>query len=209
MISGIYAILNIINGKMYVGSGINLKNRWKNHLIELRLNRHHSTYLQSAWNKYSINNFIFTVLEYVEDETKLIIKEQYWIDFYKSYDREFGYNVCQFAGNNLGRKASPETLGKLSLLRLGRPRLEDTKRKISETMKGRQFSVKTLEKMSEAQKGKKKSDKFKKNMSERLKGNKFASVPKTEEQKKAHSAAMKKVWAERKKSLDYTCDMWV
>lgn len=52
MIHAIYAILNTINDKVYVGSAVNLRLRWNNHRSQLNLNKHDCQHLQSAWNKY-------------------------------------------------------------------------------------------------------------------------------------------------------------
>lgn len=83
-LSGIYIIKNTINKKVYVGSAINLKSRWKRHLWALSKNVHHSSILQKAFNKYGAENFFIEILEYVPDKKQLIQREQYWIDKYDS-----------------------------------------------------------------------------------------------------------------------------
>ena len=55
----IYAILNIINGKSYIGSAINFDRRKKTHLRLLNKNSHHSIKLQNAYNKYGVDSFLF------------------------------------------------------------------------------------------------------------------------------------------------------
>ena len=66
-ISGIYKIINKINGKYYVGSSVNIKdypnNRWSRHIADLNANRHHNDYLQRAWNKYGQDAFEFIIIE--------------------------------------------------------------------------------------------------------------------------------------------------
>lgn len=172
--SGIYAIQNLINNKIYVGSAIRLSYRWKNHKIELRLKRHINIYLQSAWDKYWEHQFEFKVLEYIEDISKLIEREQYWIDYYNSANREFGYNISPTAGSCLGVKHTEETKAKLSILRKGKSRSEEAKQAIKEGWKKRgPITKETKAKMRAAQLGKKHTEEFKKKMSERLKGNQF------------------------------------
>ena len=97
VISGIYTITNIKNGKLYVGSSKNIYRRWKDHKNMLRRNEHHSQHLQAAWNKYGKDNFIFEVIEKCKEED-LLIREQYYIDLYCSFDSYFGYNESEFAG---------------------------------------------------------------------------------------------------------------
>ena len=60
----IYKIRNVVNGKFYVGSTINQKDRFRNHRRLLRKNRHHCAHLQAAWNKYGEDCFKFEVIEH-------------------------------------------------------------------------------------------------------------------------------------------------
>jgi predicted GIY-YIG superfamily endonuclease len=46
---GIYYIKNIINGKIYIGSSVQIGIRWQQHKAALRENKHHCIYLQHAW----------------------------------------------------------------------------------------------------------------------------------------------------------------
>lgn len=98
MKSGIYKIQNNINGKLYVGKSYNIKNRWNKHKYELKNNKHHSEHLQRAWNKYGKENFIFKTIVHIR-KPYLLKAEQYWIDYYKSYNYENGYNSRRRAGS--------------------------------------------------------------------------------------------------------------
>lgn len=98
--SGIYYIENLINNKKYIGQSNNIKDRWRRHISELNKNKHHNDYLQKSWNKYGENNFMFEIIEYCSIEN-LDDREQYWIDFYNTMDRDFGYNL-KTGGQNGG-----------------------------------------------------------------------------------------------------------
>lgn len=176
-VSGIYSIVNLVNGKIYVGSAVNFQKRWKNHKIELRLDRHCNIYLQSAWNKYGEENFSFIVLEYC-DRDKLIEREQFWIDWNNCCNREIGYNLAPKAGSLLGFKPTPETLAKLSVIRKGKPRSEAAKAAIKAGWEKRRaagpVSEETRKRMAAAQTGKKKSEETRAKMSEKGKGNQRA-----------------------------------
>jgi group I intron endonuclease len=91
---GIYKIIYIKTGKCYVGSSVNIQNRWKNHLHRLKEGNHHSQGLQNIFNKYGINALKFEVIEEVQDKSKLIEREQYWINALNSYYK--GFNGCRF-----------------------------------------------------------------------------------------------------------------
>lgn len=107
MKSGIYQIINLINGMIYVGSAVNLIDRWHTHQWALNKNRHPNKYLQAAWNKYGAENFICKVLQMV-DKSKLREAEQIWIDSTKCCNREIGYNLNPNAESSRGSKWTEE-----------------------------------------------------------------------------------------------------
>lgn len=130
--SGIYEIRNTTNGHLYIGSAVNLKQRWHDHKKLLRGNKHHSKHLQNAWNKYGESAFSFAVLRYVERKEDLIINEQEYID---SCNPE--YNVCRVAGSTLGFKQPPHVgiaVGKASHERII---TDEYRRNMSNALKGR------------------------------------------------------------------------
>jgi len=94
MESGIYQIKNLINNKVYIGKSKSLKQRLNVHLSELRNNKHHSFHLQRSVNKYGIENFEYSILEYCDVEN-LSIKEDAYILSYNSTSRQKGYNILK------------------------------------------------------------------------------------------------------------------
>jgi hypothetical protein len=97
-IFGIYIIKNKINNKVYIGSTTrNFIKRWSIHKVLLRKNKHHSLRLQNSWNKHGENNFSFEVLEIIENKEIIIERENYYLNFYKSYEKQYGYNICKTA----------------------------------------------------------------------------------------------------------------
>lgn len=129
-ISGIYAIVNKITGKKYIGSAVNLQHRWAVHRHELRKGIHHSVVLQRAYNKYGEDNLEYSILEYCAPD-ELIEIEQKYIDINKPE-----YNILPTAGSMLGFKHSLETKIKIAISSLGRKHSEESKKKISEAQIG-------------------------------------------------------------------------
>lgn len=123
--SGIYSIRNLENGKIYIGSAINLGRRWTEHKYRLNNNTHTNPHLLRSWNKYGKDNFEFSIIEECNSDM-LVIREQAWINYYQSNNPDKGYNIRD-AGSR----------GKLS---------EETRRKISEASKGRKASKETIAK---------------------------------------------------------------
>lgn len=90
--AGIYIIKCVVNEKLYIGSSVNCRTRCKDHVRLLSKGTHGNKYLQAAWNKYGAKNFNFWVLEECPTEDSLLVREQFWIDKYRS--AEIGFNCA-------------------------------------------------------------------------------------------------------------------
>lgn len=151
--SGIYAITNVGNGKVYVGSTTNFKRRWAWHKRYLRGGYHDNLHLQAAWNKYGEATFEFGILEYLDNPEELHLAEQFWMDVYREEGSEL-YNFGLAARNPmLGRKHTEETRRKLSEAHKGHRHSAETRRKISKAGKGRKHTEEARRKMSDANRG--------------------------------------------------------
>lgn len=111
MTSGIYKILNKIDGKFYIGSSKNIEGRWSDHIRNLRSNSHVNPKLQHAWNFHGENNFEFLIVESTDD---VLDREQYFLDELKPYIRGIGYNICETSsgGDNLKNHPNGEQIKK-------------------------------------------------------------------------------------------------
>jgi hypothetical protein len=102
--SGIYLFTNLINGKRYIGSSQNLRNRFLNYLNTKYLLRNTCMNICKAFLKYGYSNFSLTILEYCEP-SKCLEREGY-------YQQKFNpeYNLAKEPGAPMsGRKHSDET----------------------------------------------------------------------------------------------------
>ena len=134
MKSGIYKIENLVNSKLYIGSAVNIEQRWGRHRTDLNCNKHHCVHLQRAYNKYGKENFVYSVIEYVENKKDLIFIEQFHMDQY-GYSTEL-YNMCPNAASSLGISRSEEYKNKIARVRLGCKHSEETKNKQSKAKSG-------------------------------------------------------------------------
>jgi len=104
--SGVYQILNTVNGKMYIGStSMSFQKRYAHHVAMLRCGRHKNNYLQYAFNKYKEDNFEFNILELC-DKAHVLEKEEYWMN--KLLTNENSYNINKLASG--GNQFSEETI---------------------------------------------------------------------------------------------------
>lgn len=88
-VCGVYKLINLVNGKIYIGSSKNLRVRLWQHRAKLRHNKHYNVHLQNAWNKYGEKNFDYCIVE-VCDEEHQYEREQYYIDTYHPQ-----YNIAE------------------------------------------------------------------------------------------------------------------
>ncbi len=115
---GIYLIINIKNSKVYVGSSLNVRKRIIGHISLFKQNKHHNMYMQKAYNSCE-NCFRVKILECVKNVDTLEKRELYWINFYKSYKAENGYNICKVPNTTKGYKHSSASKSKMSQNRRG------------------------------------------------------------------------------------------
>jgi len=141
------------NGKIYIGSAVNLQARRHTHFSKLKLGKHGNAHLQNAYNKYGIDAFRFEVLELVMP-WNVLEREQYWFKKLKPFGNR-GFNICPKAN---GCEHSPETRKKISDAAKERINLPGMRQKLSDSHKGKIPSPEARKRMSEARKGVKMSD---------------------------------------------------
>lgn len=108
--SGIYSLVNKINGKLYIGSAKDLYLRLFEHIIGKKSNKS----LQIAIRKYGLNNFYFQILEYLLNKP-VINKEltQLETKYIAKFDFKNLYNFKSISTSMLGYKHTAEALLKM------------------------------------------------------------------------------------------------
>lgn len=150
-ISGIYKITNIITKKFYIGSSSDIHQRWNEHRSLLNRKVHSNKKFIHAWHKYGIDNFMFEIIEIV-DEEKLLEIEQKYLDILKPHHRKIGYNLNPTVGggnvfamlsskcqNEIREKCALTGRGKFNPM-FGKNHLPETIAKQKQKAKGR-FSL--------------------------------------------------------------------
>jgi hypothetical protein len=157
-ISGIYKIQSKCKPeRCYIGSAVNIDQRWSRHIYTLKSGKHKNIKLQRHFNKYGIGDLTFSILLGCERDY-LIANEQFFIDSYKPY-----FNINPNAGNCLGHFPSEVTKKKISNSLKGNiPAMkgkkfpEEFKQKLRKAWERRRltpFSEETRSKMSKAMSG--------------------------------------------------------
>lgn len=137
----IYKITNIINNKVYIGQD---KNNKPNYLGSGNL-------IKRAIKKYGKENFIKEILCTCDTIEDLNIKERFYIEKYRSTDKELGYNISVGGTNGtmLNRKHSDETKEKIRISSLGKKKSEEHCKNIGLSKKGRFVSDEERRKRSD------------------------------------------------------------
>lgn len=130
--SGVYCLVNKINGHTYIGSSINIASRMKNYINNtfLKSKKNNNMPITKALLKYGQSNFSLLILEYAKAEV-LTIRETFYIMTFLPY-----YNVLKQGYSSLGYKHTEETKKLLSELGKNRVHSNKTKALISRALTG-------------------------------------------------------------------------
>ena len=168
-LSGIYRILNKINGNCYIGSSLNVEKRYKHHLSTLRHNSSRCSILQKTFNKYGEDNFEFQVILCCKPEYRLYYEQQLIRELNSQYNvftnvsdsplRQFTFTEQSKLIAHKGKKLSEQHKHNISLANKGRVFSKESKDKIRKAKQNTTLSQETIKKMSEAKKGKPWSEK--------------------------------------------------
>lgn len=117
---GVYSILCKINNKIYIGStSMTFSKRFFHHISCLRNNKHKNKYLQNVYNKYGEENIKFNIIEVVKDKSKILEREQFYIDEYKTNYPDLILNINPLASgtSNLSQETIDKRNNSINLFR--------------------------------------------------------------------------------------------
>lgn len=66
--AGVFQIRNTSNGKIFIGSNINLDKIWNRIAFELNFGSFKNTELQNDWKIFGENNFAYEILSVIEEK---------------------------------------------------------------------------------------------------------------------------------------------
>jgi group I intron endonuclease len=137
----IYCIHNLTTGKKYIGQTVEK--------LQRRILRHfrtiNETKISRAIQKYSKYNFVYGILEEVENINLLDEREKYWIQYYDTVNN--GFNIKEGGKCSRGFKQSQSSIEKRRQKLLGKTLSEEHKQKLSKAHKGKVLSKETVDKM--------------------------------------------------------------
>jgi group I intron endonuclease len=98
--AGVFQVKNTVNGKVLLGSSLNLEGPLNGHKFMLTIGGHRNKVLQQEWNEYGPDKFVFKILEVVKVKDdpnfnlsdELTLLEQIWLEELQPFG-ERGYNT--------------------------------------------------------------------------------------------------------------------
>ena len=98
--AGVFQVKNSVNGKVLLGSSLNLEGPLNSHKFMLKIGLHRNEALQKDWNEYGPDKFVFEILEIVKVKDdpnfnlsdELTLLEQIWLEKLQPFG-ERGYNI--------------------------------------------------------------------------------------------------------------------
>jgi len=107
----VYKATNNINGKIYIGYTTNsLEHRKRQHISRAKSKHQGISLFHLALRKYGPANFSWVVIDSGVSRDELILKEEFWINFYKSssvlYNLRSGGAVGSTLSNDIKRQIS-------------------------------------------------------------------------------------------------------
>ncbi|HYF02633.1 MAG TPA: GIY-YIG nuclease family protein [Patescibacteria group bacterium] len=98
--AGVFQIRNMVNGKIFINSSVNLDKVWNSQKFQLQLGSHPNRALQAEWKEFGESVFVFEILDEVTQDGDLAINlkeevkalEDYFLEDLKPFG-EKGYNI--------------------------------------------------------------------------------------------------------------------
>ena len=100
--SGVFQIENLANGKVLLGSSLNLEGPLNKHRFMLKINSHPNQELQKDWNEFGPDQFSFDILETIPSKDhpnfnlkdELTLLEEIWLEKLQPFGAR-GYNSSE------------------------------------------------------------------------------------------------------------------
>lgn len=145
--AGIYAIMNMVNGSVYVGSSVDIDFRFTSHGQHLRRGVANCNLLKD-WKILGDDAFYFDVLECVSDVAILREREQFWLDQIRLLRPV--YNIVLQVGNPF---RDPNFVQHMKEVTKGRPKSPEHVAKVVKAITGQKRTPEQCERIGEGHKG--------------------------------------------------------
>jgi len=121
---GVYQIANLTNGKVYIGSAKCFQVRASQHVSALKKQKHQNKHLQTSWNKWGEDAFLFEVLEVIEgDKIARTTREKEYLErFYENWEQCYNFQRNPICKQGPWSSTPEDSRRKISLSKKGKYR---------------------------------------------------------------------------------------
>ena len=67
---GVFQIRNLKNGKVFIGSSLDLVASWNSQRFQLNAGLHQNSRLQKEWNDFGANNFVYEIVSELKQDAE-------------------------------------------------------------------------------------------------------------------------------------------
>ena len=207
-ICGIYVIINLTNGHLYIGSSVDVHNRVLSHKRGLRHQTHKNPKLQRAWNRDGEQSFAFltlfqcdeTVIRQLEGLVLQTCQPTYNLTMSVDGSTKLSEETKRKIGKaHKGIPKSAKHRRRIGEAHKGRPKSTEMRARLSASVTGRKHSSETKQKIGDALKGRVKSEAERKNIGEAQRGHKRNVGRRHTQKAKDNMSAARKRWWDKKR----------
>ena len=118
MPSGVFLIRNTVNGKVFVGTGLDIAGIINRYKFELTKGSHYNKRLQAEWNEFGGEKFDFEIVDQIsqsegaatDPRADLKLLEELWLEKLQPFD-ERGYNERKLSREEKLRRIAANRTG--------------------------------------------------------------------------------------------------
>jgi group I intron endonuclease len=143
-ICGIYKIQSKTHPeRCYIGSAVNIHNRWIQHKNDFKKREHSSVQFQRHYDKYGLSDFELSVIRECDKKELIPIKGVIWVEQYFIWAYQYQetrkpyFNASYWAGSSMGCHWSEEAKAKMSRDRKGKKKPPSHGANVSKALKGK------------------------------------------------------------------------
>lgn len=103
MACGVYALINAVNFKIYIGCSVEIEKRVASHFKQLANGVHPNVEMQEEYNFYGEKMFFSKTLKTCHPEDRFYIEQQF-MNLYETTSPNFGYNITAEIHKNVSQK---------------------------------------------------------------------------------------------------------
>lgn len=72
---GVFAVRNLLNGKIFIGSSVNLDAMWNRIQVQLNFGNYYNSQLQKDWKEFGPESFVYEIISEIKQDDNEEIRD--------------------------------------------------------------------------------------------------------------------------------------